>query len=58
MTVKVLETIESHFSIISMQLHSPSMFDAKAKIYGVPYNQSRSIGFDEIFSNWSAPKSS
>ena len=34
------------------------MFAVKAKIYGVFYNQSSSIAFDEIFSYWSAPKSS
>ena len=39
-------------------LHGPSMFAAKAKIYGVLYNQASSIAFDETFSYWSALKSS
>ena len=39
------------------QLHGPTMFAVKAKIYGVPYNQSSSIAFDETSSYWSAPKS-
>ena len=33
-----------------------AMFAVKAKIYGVIYNQSSSIAFDETFSYWSAPK--
>ena len=37
---------------------SPSMFAAKAKIYGVLYNPSSSLAFDETSSYWSAPKSS
>ena len=40
------------------QLHGPSMFVVKAKIYGVLHNQSSSIAFDETSSYWSAPKSS
>ena len=32
------------------------MFAIKAKIYGVPYNQSSSIAFDETSSYWSEPK--
>ena len=32
------------------------MFAVKAKIYGVLYNQSSSIAFDETSSYWSAPK--
>ena len=39
-------------------LHGPSMFVAKAKIYGAVYNQSSSTAFDETSSNWSASKSS
>ena len=39
-------------------LHGPSMFAAKAKIYGVLYNQASSIAFDETSSYWSAPKCS
>ena len=35
-----------------------SMFAVKAKIYGVLYNQARSIAFDETSSDWSALKSS
>ena len=37
-------------------LHGPTMFAVKAKIYGVLYNQSSSIAFDERSSHWSAPK--
>ena len=33
------------------------MFAVKAKIYGVLYNQSSSIAFDETSSYWLAPKS-
>ena len=32
------------------------MFAVKAKIYGVIYDQSSSIAFDETSGNWSAPK--
>ena len=39
-------------------LHGPTMFAAKAKIYGVLYNQASSIAFDETSSYWSALKSS
>ena len=38
------------------QLHGPSMFVVKAKIYGVLYNQASSIAFDETSSYWSALK--
>ena len=38
------------------QLHGPSMFAVKTKIYGVSYNQSNSIAFDETSSYWWAPK--
>ena len=34
------------------------MFVVKAKIFGVLYNQSSSIAFDETSCFWSAPKSS
>ena len=34
----------------------PSMFSVKAKIYGVIYNRSSSIAFDETSSYLSAPK--
>ena len=37
-------------------LHGPSVFAVKAKIYGVIYNQSSSIAFDETSSYWSAQK--
>ena len=40
-----------------MKLHGPSVFAVKAKMYGVIYNQSSSIAFDETSSHWSAPKS-
>ena len=40
------------------QLHGPSMFAVKAKIYGALYKQSSSIAFDETSSYWSAPKNS
>ena len=39
-------------------LHGPSMFAVKAKIYGVPHNQSSSIAFDEASRYWSAQKKS
>ena len=38
------------------KLHGPSMLAVEAKIYGVFYNQSSSIAFNET-SSWSAPKS-
>ena len=38
------------------RLHGPSVFAVKTKIYGVLYNQSTSIAFDETSSYWSAPK--
>ena len=41
---------------LSQVLHGPSMFIVKAKIYGVLFNQSSSIAFDETSSYWSAPK--
>ena len=41
-----------------VKMRGPSMFAVKAKIYGVNYNQSSSIAFDETSSHWSAPKSS
>ena len=39
------------------QLHSPSMFAVKAKIYRVLYNQASSIALDETSSYWSTRKS-
>ena len=39
------------------QLHGPSMFAVKAKMYGVLYNQASSVAFDETSSYWSALKS-
>ena len=42
----------------NVQLHGPSMFAVKAKIYAVLYNPAGSIDFDETSSYWSAPKSS
>ena len=41
-----------------LSLQGPLMFAVKATIYGVIYNQSSSIAFDETSSYWSAPKSS
>ena len=38
------------------KLHWLSMFAVKAKNYGVLYNQSSSITFDETSSYWSVPK--
>ena len=38
------------------ELHSPSMFAIKGKIYGVLYKQSSCIAFDETSSYWSVPK--
>ena len=42
----------------SLKVQDPSVFAFKGKIYGVPYNQSSSIAFDETSSYWSGPKSS
>ena len=42
----------------TQQLHGRSMFAFKAKIYGMLYNQSICIAFDETSSYWSALKSS
>ena len=42
----------------TQKLNDPTMFAVKAKIYGVLYNQSSSIAFDETSSYWSVPKSS
>ena len=42
----------------TLQLHGPSMFAVKAKIYGVLYNKASSIAFDETSSYWPALKSS
>ena len=39
-------------------LHGPSMFAAKAKIYGALYKQFSSIAFDKTSSYWSALKHS
>ena len=39
-------------------LHGPSMLAVKAKIYGMLYEQSNSIAFDETSSYWSALKAS
>ena len=39
----------------SSELHGPSMFAVKAKIYGVLYKQSSSVAFDQTSSYWSAP---
>ena len=41
-----------------LQLHGPSMFAVRAKIYEVLYNQASSIAFDETSSYWSALKCS
>ena len=40
------------------KLHGPSMFAVWAEIYGVLYNQAKSIAFDETSSYWSALKCS
>ena len=40
------------------KLHGPTIVAVKAKFYGVLYNRSSSIAFDETSSYWSAPKSS
>ena len=40
------------------ELHGPSMFAVKAKIYRELYKQSSSIAFDETSTNWLAPKNS
>ena len=45
-------------NVIKGKLHGPSMFDIKAKIYGVLYKQSSSMAFDETSSYWSVPKTS
>ena len=42
--------------IFNDRLHGPSMFAVKANIFGVLYNQSSSIAFDETSSYWSAQK--
>ena len=42
--------------MLEFQLHGPSMFAIKAKIYGVLYKQSNSIAVDETSSYWSAQK--
>ena len=48
-----------HGSLVFIGQHfGPSTFAVKMKIYGVVYNQSSSIAFDETFIYWSAPKSS
>ena len=52
-----------NFSLVNgwmdeLGLHGPSMLTVKAKIYGMLYNQSSSIAFDETSSFWSGPKSS
>ena len=48
----------SEYLCIQTILKGQSMFTVKAKIYGILYNQSSSIPFDETSSYWSAPKSS
>ena len=40
------------------RLHGPSVFTIKEKNYGVLYNQSSSVTFDETSCYWSTPKSS
>ena len=44
--------------VLLYELHGPSMFAVKGKIYGVLYKQSSSIAFDETSSYWSVPKNS
>ena len=44
--------------IAGTELHGPSIFAVKAKIYVVLNKQSSSIAFDETSSYWSALKSS
>ena len=53
----VLQTLKTQHLSTQKLLHGPSMFAVKAKSYGVPYNQSSSIAFDETSNYWSAPKS-
>ena len=56
MAVKTKVSILQQMTIkINSELHGPSMFPVKAKIYGVLYKQSSSIAFDETSSYWSAP---
>ena len=45
------------YVIHTMELHGPSMFAVKVKIYGALHNQSSSIAFDETSPYWSALKS-
>ena len=40
------------------ELHGPSVFAVRAKIYGVLYNLASSIAFDETSSYWPALKRS
>ena len=46
------------FSAGCLLIVRPSMVGVKEKIYGVLYNQSSYIAFDEASSYWSAPKRS
>ena len=57
-SVALPQTTWSGQSVISILLHGPLMFTAKAKIYRVLYKQSSSIAFHETSSYWSAPKNS
>ena len=41
---------ETWYLRLCKQLHGPSIFAVKAKIYGVLYNQASSIAFDETSS--------
>ena len=50
------EKVYTETRVYHTKLHGLSMFAVKAKIYGMIYNQSSSIAFDETSSYWSAPK--
>ena len=54
----LLNSLRRHNLISKQKLHGPSMFAVKVKIYGVLYQQSSSIAFDETSNYWSALKSS
>ena len=43
---------------LRLELHGPSIFAVKARIYGVIYKQSSSIAFDETSSYWLQPNTS
>ena len=53
--LQIIITVTIVFPGDGPELHGPSMFAVKAKIYGLSYNKSSSIAFDETSSYWSAP---